>query len=204
MSLAYRILYTVGFTPWEKMAAPPVTEQVAALFAREEDGRQPPFGRVLDLGCGSGIWGVMLAARGWEVTGVDAVAKALRSADERARRAGVELRTVEGDVTGLRDAGVGDGFPFLVDFGLFHDELSDEQRVAMGQEVTAVAAPGATLLLMAWAPARRGPLPRGASRSDIEAAFPAWKVLDEEPMDTSRAPGYVRKGAPRFYRLGRD
>jgi hypothetical protein len=43
-----------------------------------------------------------------------------------------------------------------LDFGLFHDELSDEQRAAMGREVSAVAVPGATLLMVAWAPGRRG------------------------------------------------
>jgi hypothetical protein len=64
-----------------------------------------------------------------------------------------------------------------------------------------VAAPDATMLMMAWAPGRRGPLPRGASRSDIEAAFPAWKVVDEEALDAPGAPGYVQKADPRFYRL---
>lgn len=204
MSLAYRILYRVGFTPWEQMARLPVADQIAALFAREEAGREPPYGRVLDLGCGSGIWAVRLAERGWEVTGVDFVPKALRSARERAREAGVEVRLVEGDVTKLGEAGVGSGFPFLLDFGLFHDELDDEQRVTMGREVTAVAAPGATLLTMAWAPGRRGPLPRGASRGDIEAAYPAWKVVDEEAVDTSGGPGYVRRADPRLYRLRRE
>jgi len=201
MSLAYRVMYAVGLTPWEKMAEPPIRDQVAALFEREEQGREAPFGRVLDLGCGSGIWAVMLAQRGWDVTGVDFVAKALRRADDRAHRAGVGLRTLEGDVTKLRDTDIGTDFSLLVDFGLFHDELSDEQRVAMGREVTAVAAPDATLLLMAWIPGRRGPLPRGASRAGIEAAFPAWKVLDEQPMDVSNAPRSIGKAAPRFYRL---
>ena len=204
VSVAYRIFYAVGFTPWEKWAEPPVSDQVAALFAREEQGRERPFGRVLDLGCGSGIWAVTLAERGWEVTGVDYVAKALRNADDRARRAGVEVRTVQGDVTKLRDTEVGDGFRFLVDFGLFHDELSDEQRLAMGREVTTIAAPGATLLLLAWIPARRGPLPRGASRDDIEAAFPEWTITHEERMDQSRLPRYMKNGAPRFYSLQRN
>ena len=204
VSVAYRIFYAIGFTPWEKWAEPPVTDQVAALFTREEQGRERPFGRVLDLGCGSGIWAVTLAERGWEVTGVDYVAKALRSADDRARKAGVNVRTVQGDVTQLRDTEVGDGFPFLVDFGLFHDELSDEQRLEMGREVTAIAAPGASLLLLAWTPARRGPLPRGASRDDIEAAFPEWTITQEELMDQSRLPRYMRKGVPRFYSLQRN
>ena len=90
-----------------------------------------------------------------------------------------------------------------MDFGLFHDELTDDQRAAMGREVTAVAAPGATLLMVAWAPRRRGPLPRGSSRADIEAAYPAWSVTDEDPVDPSGAPLYrfVRNADLRFYRL---
>ena len=207
MSLAYRILYGLGVTPWEQVAKlPHVTERISALFARQEAGREPPYGPVLDLGCGSGIWSVELAARGWQVTGIDFVPKALRRARERAREAGVEMRLIEGDVTKLRSTRVGSGFPFLMDFGLFHDELTDEQRAAMGREVSAVAAPGATLLMLAWAPGRRGPLPRGASRSDIEAAYPAWKVIDEDGLDPSGAPLYrfVKKAEPRFYWLRRD
>ncbi len=82
-----------------------------------------------------------LARRGWQVTGVDLVPKALRHARRRARQAGVELRLVEGDVTRLGTTGVGAGFSFLVDFGLFHDELTDEQREAMGREVSASPRP---------------------------------------------------------------
>jgi SAM-dependent methyltransferase len=204
MSLAYRILYRIGFTPWEQLASlPDLGQRIIALFEREEEGREPPFGQVLDLGCGSGIWGVELAKRGWQVTGVDLVPKALRRARDRAQQAGVEMRLIEGDVTRLRDFDVGSDFPFLLDFGLFHDDLTDEQRDAMGREVSAVAAPGATLLMAAWTPGRRGPLPRGASRSDIEAAYPEWEVVDEEPFDVAEAWffRYVRKADPRVYRL---
>lgn len=207
MSVTYRLLYGVGFTPWEQIATlPVVTRQISALFDREEAGRQPPYGPALDLGCGSGIWGVELAERGWQVTGVDFVPKALRRARERARHAGVELRLVEGDVTKLGATGVGSGFRFLLDFGLFHDELTDAQREAMGREVTAVAAPGATLLMMAWAPRRRDLLPRGAGPADIEAAYPEWTVIDEEAFDVTEASFYkhLRKADPRFYRLRRN
>jgi ubiquinone/menaquinone biosynthesis C-methylase UbiE len=200
MSLAYRILYGIGVTPWERMAKLPIADQGAGFFVREEQGREPPYGPVLDLGCGSGIWAVKLAQRGWDVTGVDFVPKALRRARERARDAGVEVRLVQGDVTKLAEVGVGSGFPFLFDFGLFHDE----QREAMGREVTAVATPGATLLMTAMAPGRRGPLPRGASRGDIEGAYSAWTVTDEVPADVSGAPGWVRRADLRFYRLRRE
>jgi SAM-dependent methyltransferase len=133
VSVAYRVLYGLGLTPWEQIAKlSTVTERFSALLEREEAEREPPYGPALDLGCGSGFWAVELAARGWQVTGIDDVPKALRRARERARRAAVELRLVEGDVTALGATGVGSGFTFLLDFGLFHDELKDEQRQAMG------------------------------------------------------------------------
>ena len=202
MSLAYRILYAIGFTPWEQMADPAIAKQIGDLFAREEEGREAPYGTALDLGCGSGIWAVELARRGWQVTGVDFVPKALRRARDRAKQSDVELRLLEGDVTDLRSTEVGSGFQLLFDFGCFHDELSDEQRKAEGTEVTAAAAPDATLLLMAWKPGRRGPLPRGASSEEIQAAFPEWKVIDEVPLHLPPpAPAYVRKAEPRYYRL---
>jgi SAM-dependent methyltransferase len=208
MSVAYRLLYAVGYTPWEQPAGLEVVhKRVSALFEREEEGRRPPYGRALDLGCGSGTWGVELARRGWQVTGVDFVPKALRRARERARQAGVEMRLVEGDVTKLGSTEVGSGFRLLLDFFLFHDELTDAQRVAMGREVTEVAAPGATLLVTAWAPGRRGPLPRGASRRDIEAAYPDWEVIGDEPFDVvakARFYKHLRNTDPRVYRLRRD
>ena len=205
MGLAYRILYAIGFTPWEQMADPTIASQIGGLFAREEAGREPPYGRALDLGCGSGIWAVELGRRGWQVAGVDFVPKALRRARKRAEEAGVEIQFVEGDVTNLEPTGTGSGFRLLLDFGCFHDELTDEQRQAEGREATAVADSGAILLMMAWEPGRRGPLPRGASPEEIQAAFPQWTLIDGEAMELpSGAPGYVKRAKPRFYRLRLD
>lgn len=204
MSLAYRILYRLGFTPWEKMAELPVAEQIDALFDREESGRKAPFGPVLDLGCGTGLWSVRSAARGWQVTGLDNVPKALRAARTRARESGVELRLVRGDVTDLAAADLRSDYELFLDFGCFHDELDQAQRAAVGRGVTSIAAPGAALLLMAWSPARRGPmLPRGASREDVQAAFPHWTVTVDEALDVSGAPASVRRAEPRMYRLQR-
>ena len=201
MSLAYRILYAVGFTPWEQLAETPAASQIASLLDREERERGGASGSLLDLGCGSGIWAVEFARRGWEVTGVDFVPKALRRARERAREAGVDPRLVQGDVTKLEEAGINSGFDLLVDFNCFHDELTDEERAAEGRGATAVAALGATLLMLAMKPARRGPLPRGASAEDIQTAFPGWELVDEIPADVEGAPGWVVRGEPRFYRL---
>ena len=201
------MLYGVGFTPWEDLAeVPAIREGLAELFAREESEREPPYGPALDLGCGSGIWAVELARRGWRVTGIDIVPKALRRARKRIREGEVDVTLVEGDVTKLSTAGVGSDFSFLFDLGLFHDELTDEQRASMGREVTAVAARGATLLMVAWELGRRGPLPRGASREQIEAAYPEWEVVDELPVELPRVSLYrfMRDPHTRIYRLRRS
>ncbi len=203
MSLFYKIAFRLGFTPWEQAAThPPAVEKISILFDREESGLQSPYGRALDLGCGTGIWSVELASRGWQVTGIDIVPKAVRSARERAREAGVEVRFVEGDITALRAVGVGSGFRFVWDFGTVHG-LTQKQREAVGREVSAVTADDATMLMMAWPPGRRGPLPRGASRGDIEADFPDWKVITEDAFDAFGLPGPLGSVDQRFYRMRR-
>jgi SAM-dependent methyltransferase len=176
----YRIAYSIGFHPWEDAATdPPFANKFSELIDREEVGRMPPFGSALDLGTGSGIWGVQLAKRGWQVTGIDNVEKALWRARDRVRQAGVDMRLVQGDVTALRATGIGSGYRLVLDTGTFHDFDSDQQK-AMGQEVDAIASPDATVLLLVW-PKRLRPLIRGASRGEIEAAFPGWKVTAVEP-----------------------
>jgi SAM-dependent methyltransferase len=176
----YRLAYRIGFHPWEDaLGEPEFTAKITQLFEREEEGRTSPFGRALDLGTGSGIWGVELARRGWDVTGIDIVEKALERAKGRVREAGVDMRLVHGDVTALEAAGVGDGYRLVLDTGTFHDFEHDEQA-AMGRGVDAVAAPDATVLLLVW-PRRRRPLIRGLDREEIEAAFPGWKITDVEP-----------------------
>jgi SAM-dependent methyltransferase len=139
----------------------PFIERFSELLDEEESGREPSYGPALDLGTGSGIWAIQLAKRGWQVTGIDLVEKALQRARDRVESAGADVSLVQGDVTGMRAAGVGSGFRFLLDTGTFHG-LKDDQRLAMGEDVSAVAAPDATVLLLAW-PRRRRPLIRGVS-----------------------------------------
>jgi methylase of polypeptide subunit release factors len=96
MSVPYRFFYRLGFHPWEDLAEhPPFANALTALFEREESGREPPYGRALDLGCGSGVWGVKLAERGWQVTGVELVEAALERAHQRVREAGADMRLVQ-------------------------------------------------------------------------------------------------------------
>jgi SAM-dependent methyltransferase len=202
----YELAYRIGFHPWEDAEdQSSFTDEFTALLDREESEREPPYGPALDLGCGSGIWGIRLARRGWDVTGVDIVDRALERARERVRNEGVEVRLVQGDVTDLGATGVGSDFQLVLDTGTFHG-LNSGQREAMGREVSAIAADDATVLVLGWAPKRRGPLPRGASRSEIEAAFPGWNATDVGPTGfrTPKPVELLMKPDERWYRLRRE
>jgi 2-polyprenyl-3-methyl-5-hydroxy-6-metoxy-1,4-benzoquinol methylase len=89
----YRFAYAVGFHPWEDAEGdPPFAEKISEMFDREESGGEPPYGPALDLGTGSRVWWVQLAKRGWQVTGVAIVERALRRARDRVKNAGVDVR----------------------------------------------------------------------------------------------------------------
>ena len=75
----------------------------------------------------------------------------------------------------------------------------------MGREVDAVAADDATVLLLAWQPRWRGPLPSGASQDEIEDAFQGWTVTNLGQSDF-RAPGPVEmlfRPGERWFRMRR-
>lgn len=176
----YSLTYAMGYKPWEDLERNSgFAGKLLELLDSEESGRLPPYGQALDLGCGSGIWGVELAKRGWRVTGVDMVGKALRCAGERAKNANVGMRLVRGNATALRQAGVGGGFRLILDTGAYH-ALSSAQRRDMGREVNAVAACDASILLLVWPQSKSSSVER-TIRSQTQASFPRWTVSHIEP-----------------------
>ena len=201
----YRLAYRIGFHPWEDAEDQPgFVRKLDELLQDEETGHEPPYGGALDLGTGSGIWGIRLAHRGWRVTGVDIVPKALERARKRVADEGVDMRIVEGDVTALSESGVGGDFRLALDTGTFHG-LGEAERKAMGRSVTEVAAPDATVLLLAWAPRRRGPAPQGVSREEVAAAFAGWEVADAGPTgyEAPKPIELLLRPGERWYRLRR-
>ncbi len=101
-------------------------------------------------------------------------------------------------------AQVGSGFSLLLDVGCFHG-LRPQQRPAYVQQADAVSHPGSTLLMLAFQPGRRppAPLPRGASRQELEDAFRSWDVIGDDAADTSCMSGPAKRTAPHFFRLRR-
>ena len=198
----WNLSYAIGFHPWEDTDQQ-FAQSLASLLARDEQGREPPFGRALDVGTGSAIWGIELAKRGWEVTGVDFVQKALDRGRERVRASGVEMKLVQGDVTRLSEPEVGSGFRLILDTGTFHD-FDTEQQQGMARSVGALTTEDATVLLLCW-PRRTRPLIRGVSREEIEAAFAGWQVTDVEPsfFKLPRPLEWVLRPDEHWYRLRR-
>jgi SAM-dependent methyltransferase len=200
MSTGYRLAYRFGFTPWEQ-AGVGFGPQLASLLDREEAGLSRPFGKALDVGCGTGAHAIELTRRGWQVTGVDAVSKALDAAREKVTDADAGVRFLEGDATRLEDS-VGTGYRFLLDVGCFHG-FKPAQRREYARGASTVTDPGGTLLMFAFGPGRRGPLPRGVAKEEIVAAFDGWELSGDEAADTAGMPGPLKNSEPRWYRLKR-
>src|SRR5438067_2275715 len=110
MSWTYRLMYAVGFTPWDRG----IPDELRAIT--EGPAAMPP-GRALDLGSGAGTKSVYLAGHGWRVTGVEAVPRALARARKQAARANVDVDFRAGDVTRLTELGLEPGFDLFFDFG---------------------------------------------------------------------------------------
>ena len=195
MSVGYAVAYRLGITPWES-AGEAAQASFDALLDREERDHGPTLGRVLDIGCGRGSHTHELAGRGWEAVGLDNISRAIDAARARTDSGAT---FVLGDVTRLDPSTLGT-FDFFLDIGCFHG-LSAEQRRAEAEGVTALAGPGATMLMLAFRPNRLPMLPGGATTDDIESAFAHWDLLSTEPADVTGMPKPLQATAPSWYRL---
>ena len=193
----YARMYRFGITPWERFGKA-AGAGIAALLDREEADRSRPLGRALDLGCGRGQFTPELGRRGWQAVGIDYVPAAIAAA----RRKPAEGTTyVVGDVTDLAAADLGT-FEFFLDIGCFQG-FEAEQRHAVGRGVTALAAPAATLLMLAFGVTRLRSRIGGVSQAEVEAAFPDWEMLDVRPAETAGLGWPMNRTSPQWYRLRR-
>src|SRR5690625_357154 len=194
----YAWMYRLGMTPWERYGAAGAA-QLGTLVDRVAEGRGSGPGRALDLGCGRGQSTPERVRRGWDAVGVDNVPEAI----EAARRKGPgEASYVVGDVTDLESAGLG-MFDLFVDIGCFQG-LDPGQRAAEARGVTALAAPRAALLMLAFGPSRYQRLVEGVSRAEIEAALGGeWELVAVEDADTSGLGSPMNRTSPQWYSFHR-
>jgi SAM-dependent methyltransferase len=194
--IPYRLMYRLGFAPWER-------RPIAAPWQRIVEGGLPP-GRALDVGCGTGRDAVYLAKHGWEVTAVDSAEEAITKARQRGAEEGVEVQWIAADVSSLTGLGLKPGYTLLYDFGCIHG-LPDLARQRAVAGLTKLAAPQATLLVVAFRRGRRMLLPRGMDQDELTGLLgDAWELLDVESAADPSMPVPMRRVAPKLYRLRRN
>jgi SAM-dependent methyltransferase len=197
MLIPYELMYRLGFAPWERRSVVSTWQRLT-----EGPGALPP-GRALDVGCGTGRDAVYLAKRGWQVTAVDFADAAIAKAEQRAADEGVHVQWVAGDVSSLAGLGLEPGYTLVYDFGCIQG-LADSARTGAAAGITHLAAPGATLLVVAFAPGRRVLLPRGMDEHDVIGLFgDSWELEQAESANDPTAPPPVRRARPALYRLTR-
>jgi SAM-dependent methyltransferase len=177
----FKLSYRLGFTPWD---GHPIAQNLQDLV------EALPAGRALDLGCGTGDSSIYLAQHGWKVTGVDYVPTALEKARAKAAATTTSVAFVRADVTRLSHEGIGSDFQVIVDNGCLHN-MSDGDRDAYVREVSAVAAPDARLLIVAFLPGGRFGV-RGVRPDEMERRFAAgWTLVStgaERQLDEAQTP----------------
>ena len=135
-SSAYRKAERPEDLPWHREEMPEWLSQIVS--------RRTKPGRFLDLGCGTGVFSVQMAQKGWDVTAVDFTQEALRMAEDRARSAGVKVNFVQIDVLTWEDTGA---FDIILDSGCFHS-LKPADRPRYKDQLLKWLAPGADHVLI--------------------------------------------------------
>jgi hypothetical protein len=106
------------------------------------------------------------------------------------------------DVARLGRLDLEPGFSLMFDRGCF-DGLDDAQRGACADALTSLAAPGATLLMMAFAPNRIPAAPAGIEETEIVGRFAGWRLISAQRDTDGEISGPLRNVPRTWYRLVR-
>jgi SAM-dependent methyltransferase len=183
----FRLFYRLGFTPWD---GHPLAQSLRNLVEGNDSSSALPAAAALELGCGTGDASIYLAKQGWQVTAVDFVPTALDKARTKAHVESVDVDFHHADVRHLRQAGISGPVQLIVDNGCLHN-MNDDDRDAYVREVSAVAAPDARLLIVAFLPGGRFGV-RGVEPAEMERRFASgWTLVsagEERELDAEKTP----------------
>jgi len=159
--------YTDGWAPWD------IGEPQPAFVDLAERGEFTS--PVLDSGCGTGENSLVLAARGFDVTGIDIAPTAIERARTKARRRGLAVRFEVGDVLALDR--LGQRYASVVDCGVFHT-FDDILRPLYVESLAAAVVDGGVVHLLCFSDRVPGTMgPRRVTQSELHAAFAyGWQV----------------------------
>ncbi|MGQ0604835.1 MAG: class I SAM-dependent methyltransferase [Anaerolineales bacterium] len=133
--------YLFGRPPWD--SGIPAPELVRVL-------NEQPAGTALDLGCGTGTNVRYLAERGWRVTGLDFIPRAIEKAKRKTR--GLEVTLLVGDVTKLESASLPGPYDLALDIGCWHSLVDEGGRGRYAGGLAHWMKPGGLFMLYAFQP----------------------------------------------------
>ncbi len=169
-------IYADGGDRWERgEPAPPLARWVTGPDA-------PPPGRALVPGCGRGHEALMLAAAGWQVTGLDLVAAPLADARAAAAGRGLEerVRFEQGDFF-ARSTELAGSFDLMLEHTCYC-AIDPKRRDDYADAAVRVLAPGGRLAGLFWACGNDSGPPWACSQEELEARFgPRLEIERLEP-----------------------
>ena len=170
------ILRYFGRPPWDSGIVPP---ELRAYM----DSHAPA--RAIDLGCGTGTNVAALVQRGWQVTGVDFVPRAVALARRKLGQAGLNAELRVGDVTDLHD--VNGPFQLALDIGCFHGV---ENKQAYLKQLDRLLAPGGDWLVYGFFKPASAPSGPGLAAQDVDM------VLAHGFTQLTRTDGFDKRERP--------
>jgi SAM-dependent methyltransferase len=147
-------------------------------------------GSVLDVGCGTGRNGLLLAELGHPVLGIDIAAAAIERATAASVALGVPAQFLALDAFHLAE--LERTFDTIIDIGLFHT-LQPFDRVAYAASLRTAIAPGGCCFVLSWSERNDfGYGPQRITRGAIRSTFSiGWRVeaIEAETLATRLASG---------------
>ncbi len=167
--------YRNGSPPWDIGRPQPAFVRLADAGLFESP--------VLDSGCGTGEHALFLAARGFDVVGVDIAPSAIAKARLKAGERGVAATFLVADAMEL-DA-LDRRFRTVIDSGVFHVFETTEEVARYVANLHAVCEPEGLLHLMCFSDEEPGSWgPRRVTRDELRTAFAVgWQIESIEPAE---------------------
>jgi len=152
--LTFRIWYLFD-PPWNTGISPPELKDFI-------ENHSP--GKAIDIGCGTGTNVITLAQAGWQVTGVDFVPRAIKTAKRKVRKAEVEAELYVRDATDLE--GITGPFDLALDMGCFHS--LGNKKAGYLSELNRILAPGGQWLMYGFFNPTSDQTQHGLTEADLD------------------------------------